>query len=167
MTSKSNYVSLRFHLYNTPVQSSKFRIHLNADWSVLTVNLLPYRYGLRIKSANKTAKHSLWIVLYERWAFVSVRDQYPMGRLGPSSTFWRSKNPTCLSQTSFSRKYSLFYLDNESTGVVTSLCCSVTNAPSSSSFKVSNVLPFSKFQIERHGYTGTIMHKPSEYLDKY
>ena len=58
LISKSNSERRSLHRINLPLGSVTFINHLSEAWSVCTINRSPYRYGLRVWTAQMTARHS-------------------------------------------------------------------------------------------------------------
>lgn len=55
--------SRNVHLASLPWAESMWRIHLSAVWSVRTVKWVPSRKGRKTKRDQRTARHSLYVVL--------------------------------------------------------------------------------------------------------
>lgn len=93
-TPNFNSWSLSRQCANFPVASSKFSIHRNAPWSVLTMNILPSKYSRSINTAQKTAKHSRCVVTCSIFAFFNYLYQNPIGRAILSVCSWKKTHPT-------------------------------------------------------------------------
>ena len=58
LISKSNSERSSLYRINLPLGSVTFLNHLNEAWSVCTIKCSPYKYGLKVRAAQMTAKHS-------------------------------------------------------------------------------------------------------------
>lgn len=56
MTSKSNQIELNSHLLMSPVQSVRFMILINAEWSVHISNRMPSKYDICRSKAQRTER---------------------------------------------------------------------------------------------------------------
>lgn len=74
-----------------PDASARFQVPRSTLWSDQTLNRAPSRYGLSSKSAQTTAKESIWAVLYMSSASLRYLDQYPIVLTGPVAHSWRRR----------------------------------------------------------------------------
>ena len=107
MTTKSNSCSLSNQCTSCPSGFLKFCNQTKEPWSVLRVNYLPSRYGLKWCVNSTTASSSLRVTQYLCSCLLSERLAYAITRTDPSSDGCDSTAPIPTSLASVSSKKKL------------------------------------------------------------
>lgn len=70
-----------YHFTNLALVPTKLKIHLRACWSIIAIDLVPYKFGCIANVFQTTGRCYSWIVAKFRSQTIRILEQYPIALL--------------------------------------------------------------------------------------